>query len=41
VVKKLWDHIKKCNDVFDGYLKLQYVTLDPTVMDDEVKTLRK
>lgn len=41
VVKKLWDHIKKCNDVFDGYLKLQYIKLKPTDMDDEVKDLRK
>jgi len=21
IVKKLWDHIKKCEDIFDSYLK--------------------
>lgn len=41
IVKRLWDHIKKCNDVFDSYLKLQYIKINPSEMEDEVKSLRK
>lgn len=41
IVKKLWNHIKKCNDVFHSYLTLEYVKIKPADMEDEVKTLRK
>jgi len=40
-VKKLWDHIKRCNKVFDSYLLLQYIKISPGEMEDEVKSLRK
>ena len=37
IVKKLWNHIKKCNDVFHGYLTLEYVKISPADMEEEVK----
>lgn len=40
-MKKLWDHIKRCNEVFDSYLLLQYIKISPGEMEDEVKSLRK
>ncbi len=40
-MKKLWDHIKRCNKVFDSYLLLQYIKISPGEMEDEVKSLRK
>lgn len=27
-MKKLWEHIKKCQDQFDQFLKLTWVSLD-------------
>lgn len=41
IVKRLWDHIKKCNEVFSGYLLLKYLKINPSDMEDEVKSLRK
>ena len=40
-MKKLWDHIKRCNEVFDSYLLLQYIKISPGEIEDEVKSLRK
>ena len=41
IVEKLWNHIKKCHENFDSYLTLKYMGINPSEMEDEVKTLRK
>ena len=33
--------LKKCNEVFANYQKLQYLKINPGDMEDEVKSLRK
>lgn len=41
IVNKLWAHIKKCHEIFDSYLELKYMSINPSDMEDEVKSLRK
>ena len=37
---KLWQHIKKCQDRFDDYLKLKWSEMDIGEMEDEIKRMR-
>ena len=41
IVEKLWKHIEKCHGIFDSYLLLKYMEINPGEMEDEVKSLRK
>lgn len=40
-MKKLWEHIKKCQDQFDLFLKLSWDNLDLNDMEDTVKKIRQ
>jgi hypothetical protein len=39
-MNKLWEHINKCQDQFDQYLKLKWDQLDLNEMEDTVKRMR-
>jgi dynein heavy chain len=39
-MEKLWQHIKKCQDRFDDYLKLKWTQMDLGEMEDEIKKMR-
>lgn len=40
-MKKLWEHIKKCQDQFDQFLKLKWDGMDLNEMEDLVKKMRQ
>lgn len=40
-MKKLWEHIKKCQDQFDQFLKLTWTSLDLNQMEEDVKKMRQ
>jgi hypothetical protein len=40
-MKKLWEHIKKCQDQFDEFLKLTWDKMDLNEMEDLVKKMRQ
>ena len=37
---KLWQHIKKCQDRYDEYMKLKWSEMDLGEMEDEIKKMR-
>jgi dynein heavy chain len=39
-MEKLWQHIKKCQNRFDDYLKLKWTQMDIGEMEDEIKKMR-
>lgn len=40
-MEKLWEHIKKCQDRFDDYMKLKWTQMDVNEMEDEIKKMRQ
>lgn len=40
-MKKLWEHIEKCQKRFDDYLDLKWNQMDINEMEDEIKKMRQ
>lgn len=40
-MKKLWDHIQQCQNVFESYMNTKWVSTKPDDMETEVKALMK
>jgi dynein heavy chain len=40
-VRKLWEHIKSCQKVFNVYLTMKWGSINTMDMEDEIKKLRK
>jgi dynein heavy chain len=40
-MKALWDHIAKCQQTFEGFLKTRWIDTDPGEMDEKTKKLNK
>ena len=39
-MKKLWQHIEKCQKKFDDYLDLKWAQMDINEMEDDIKKMR-